>query len=440
MTLTRRQFLAGMGGLAALPIARPLIGRAGMAFGAAAVDPNAAARNRVVLIFLSGGNDGLNMVVPTGDVSGAPRRSVYQQVRPTLAYGPAELLALDRGGDSGQMLGLNPKLPVLHSMYRDGRVAVVQGVDYPDHNYSHFTSTDIWQSGEPGMAIDSGWLGRHLDRAGVAEGELRAVGVGYDLPLALTGRDQRGGEITSIAATRFSDGASSDAAAGPRHVAFGKFSNYPTTEPLRHLAGAIDGQTVTLVNTFENLTTPTDLGEQFANDLLAARILLEQNLGVECVFVSQAGYDTHTTERSGQEALFTNLDAAIDLFFHGTFRGNQVVPALAPDLASRTLLMTFSEFGRRIGENGGAGVAGTDHGAAAPLFLIGPPADAAIPTKLVGGLHGDHPNLGTTAAPADNLVMTTDVRRVYQAVLEKWLHDPDPLYGTNFPALAGLFA
>jgi len=438
MPLTRRQFLAGMGGLATAPLFRPLVGRVGAAFGATGVDPATANRNRVVVIFQFGGNDGLNMVVPTADVSGAPRRSVYEKVRPTLAYTPSELLPLNRGTDASQALGLNPKLTTLHDMYAAGRVAVVQGVDYPNHSYSHFTSSDIWQSGEPGLAIDSGWLGRHLDRVGIPDGELRGVGVGYELPLALTGKTQRGGEITSIAATRFVDGVHTDPVAAARHDGFAAFASYPTTDVERHLAGAIDHQTVNLVNTLEDVVAPADVGEAFANDLLAARILLEQNLGVEVVFVMQPGYDTHTTERSSQESLFTNLDAALGLFYSGVFRGTQVVPPMSSFLQSKTLVMTFSEFGRRIGENGGTGVAGTDHGAAGPLFLIGPPTDVSATKHVGAGLHGDHPDMGSVALPADNLAMTTDVRRVYQAVLQQWLNDPDPLYGTTFTPLPGL--
>jgi uncharacterized protein (DUF1501 family) len=212
-------------------------------------------------------------------------------------------------------------------------------------------------------------------------------------------------------------------------------------EPLRHFAGAVDGQTVHLVETLEGFTAPTDVGEQIAKDLLAARLLLEQDgLGVEIVFVAQPGYDTHTTERAGQEALFTNLDAALDLFYTGMYKGKKIVDPLAPNVLDRTMVMSFSEFGRRLGENGGVGVAGTDHGAAAPLFMIGPPTGSlAVTAKPVAGLHGDHPNVGTVALPADNLEKTTDVRQVYQAVLEKWFADPDPIYGTTFPALPGLF-
>lgn len=99
--------------------------------------------------------------------------------------------------------------------------------------------------------------------------------------------------------------------------------------------------------------------------------------------------------------------------------------------------LVFSEFGRRIGENGGVGVAGTDHGAAGPVFVLGPDRGMTAGTAIVGGIHTPHPSMGAVALPADNLGMTTDVRSVYRTVLEDWLGDPDPLYA-RMPRL-GLF-
>jgi uncharacterized protein (DUF1501 family) len=419
-TVNRRQFLIGTGVLAGASI----VGVAGPAFGAAAVDPASAKRNRLVVIFLEGGNDGLNYVVPRGDVTGAPRYSVYKRVRPTIAYAPAELLPLDRGADADQMLGFNPKLTHLHALYRAGRVAVVQGVDYPNHNYSHFASSDIWHAGNP-TNTSTGWIGRHLDRVGVGEGELRAVAVSPRLPLMLQGRAVSGASVASIGAMRFRDG-TGPLAAG-RHAALSALGANRAGDPLRQRVGASLRQAVDVVSDLGKApeTTPaatTSIGESLAT----ARTLLEQNLGVECVYVSFGGFDTHTTQVGTQEQLLGDLDSALDTFWAG----------LSPALADRTLVMIVSEFGRRIGEaNGGIGVAGTDHGAAAPVVLLGPANSA-----LVGGLHGDHPNMGTTSAPADNLVLTTDVRHVYQAVLQSWLRNPDPLYtDAESGPLHGLF-
>jgi uncharacterized protein (DUF1501 family) len=419
MPITRREFLIGTGAVAGASI----VGVAGPAFGSAAVDPATANRNRLVVIFLEGGNDGLNYIVPRGDVPGAPRLSVYRKVRPTLAYKPGEVLPLDRSGDADQLLGFNPKLTHLHGLYRAGRVAVVQGVDYPNHNYSHFASSDIWHAGNP-TNTSTGWLGRHLDRVGVGEGELRAVAVSSKLPLMLQGRGVSGASIASIGTMRFRDG--TNAAAVAKHAALAALGGVRANDPLRQRVGATLRQTVDVVADLGATQPPAASASPIAESLGTARTLLEQNLGVESVFVGYGGFDTHTTEVGTQEQLLADLDSAIDAFWAG----------LRPAIAERTLIMIVSEFGRRIGEAGGGfGVAGTDHGAAAPVVFVGPPQSGLVP-----GLHGDHPNMGTTTNTADNLAMTTDVRHVYQAVLQSWLQNPDPLYNdAEAGPLRGLF-
>src|SRR5919106_4694544 len=138
MALTRREFIGRMALVAGAQFLPPIVFRAGDAFGQVEPDPNSANRNRLVVIFQQGGNDGLNMVIPRGDVSGAPRYSVYRKVRPAIHYTPEQVLPLDRPGDNDQLLGINRNMPKIHQLYREGRVAVVQGVDYPNHNYSHF--------------------------------------------------------------------------------------------------------------------------------------------------------------------------------------------------------------------------------------------------------------------------------------------------------------
>jgi uncharacterized protein (DUF1501 family) len=436
MSLTRRELLVAAGGAAAAHVTLPVVFRAGAAFGAGA-DPATANRNRLVVVFLMGGNDGLNTVAPTGDLYKNPRASVYKRVRPAVAYAPNELLHLDRPGDRDEKLGLNPRLKAVHRLYRDGRAAIVQGVDYPNHNYSHFESADIWQSGEPGTMPDSGWLGRHLDRKGVGEGELRGLGLGTQLPLMLRGRMETGVAITGIRATRFADGFEAGPAA--RHVALGRFDRYPGSEPLRRDVGETTRQTVDMVERMRRAKVGKETKNPLANQLLTTRALLEQNLGVECVYLQQDGYDTHFGQRADQERLLTQLDQAIEAFFFGSIGGAPVgVGPMSAHLAARTLVMVVSEFGRRIGENGSGADAGTDHGAAAPVFLLGPNGRGATGKRLGAGLHGDHPPLGTTAAPADNLRMTTDLRRVYQSVLTDWLADPDPMFRKYRP-IGGLF-
>jgi uncharacterized protein (DUF1501 family) len=429
-TVTRRTVLkgaaAGAGLYAFSPLLRGAWGEAG---------PQAAGRRRLIVIDLGGGNDGLNMVAPrTG-----PNRAVYEQVRPTIALPVDELHALDNGRQDDGSLGFHPALTTVHALYKQNRVAVVQGVDYPNHNYSHFTSNDIWQAGNPDNIGDAGWLGRHLDRVGMPVEEIRAVGIGGTLPHALRGNTYTGAQVNYLGATHFIDGTASLALR--RHDVYRGFGGHTTTEPNRHTYGALCAGAVQLDADTTGLVAAQPGG--LANSLLTARTLLTANLGVEVVFVSTGGYDTHAAQRTLQDQLLLDLDQALEAFYFGT-KGGAVVTSdgtatgtpigpVDPAIADRTIVMTFSEFGRRIGENGG----GTDHGAAAPMLFVGPPAPpvGSGVRKLVAGLHGDHPDMGSTVLPADNLGITTDLRSVYQAVLTRWINDPSgPRQDTGDPA------
>ena len=231
----------------------------------------------------------------------------------------------------------------------------------------------------------------------------------------------------SIPATTFADGVGAEADA--RHLAMTKYRNWPGSEPTRAFVGRQAETTVGLVETLQGIKAPVPASSALVNQVVECRSLFQQNLGVEVAMVTQNGYDTHANQIQSQETLLNDLDAAIEAFYFGTAKGTNLgIGALPPALAARTLIMTISEFGRRIGENGGAAVGGTDHGAAAPVMLIGPPGGAAPRSKLVGGIHGDHPNMGTVALPADNLEMTTDLRKLIQSVLTSWLGNPDPAY------------
>ena len=441
MPLTRREFIVGLGALTGVRMMAPIVVRAGDGVGAAEVDPAMRDANRLVVIFLAGGNDGLNTVIPRGDVGADLRYSVYRQVRPSLHYTPEQVLPLDRPGDDERAMGLHPGLTRLHALYGQGRVAVVQGVDYPNHSYSHFTSTDIWQTGRPESNAASGWLGRHLDRAGIPDGSLRGLGIGYELPLILQGEDRQGVEVDSITNTRFSDG--SGGTIDARHDALRRYGDHPPIEPLRHFAGVQAASAVGLVEALRSVPVPPPTNNPLADSLLTARTLLEGDFGVETVFLAHlSGYDTHVGQKPLHANLMTQLDQGIEAFLFGTIGGTPIagVGPMSDHLAARTLIVTTSEFGRRIGENGAtASDAGTDHGAAGPLFLIGPPG-ASNGVSLVPGLHGDHPPMGTPLAPADNLVQTTELRRVYQSILQEWLGDPDPGYEGAHEPLPGLFS
>lgn len=434
MALTRRQLLAGAGGAAAAHTLLPAVARVGDAFGAAPVSPKARTRNRLVVLFLGGGNDGLNTFIPRTGTAEA----VYRKVRPTLAIPWSQTLRLDRfRDDEDYHLGLNPILKNVYKLYRQGRLAVVQGVDYPGHSFSHFSAIDNWHSGTPDRGRYTGWIGRHLDRVQVREGELRAVGIGTDLPLLLRGERRSGTEIASIAATRFADG--SGAIADARHDALALFANHAAGEPLRRYAGKGARMATDLVDVMAKVPAAKPTGVPLADKMLTARSLLRMDLGTECVYLSSGAYDTHTEQKTGHANRLRELDAGIEAFFFGTVNGRPTGAGPLPAyLAKRTILLVVSEFGRRIGENGSGPLAGTDHGAAGPVMVFGPTGRGQTGRELVPGLHGDHPPLGTTRAPADNLRMTEDMRRVFQSVLQDWLGDPDPLY-RKLGRVPGLF-
>lgn len=415
-TISRRQVLRGAASVAGLQLLGPAVFR-GLAWGA--VDPATANRRRLVVIDLFGGNDGLNTVVP---MSGAIR-DVYEKVRVTTELPWDTLNPL--GAVDGGTVGLNPNLSFLYDLWQDDRVAIVQGVDYPNHDYSHFVSDDIWQSGYIAGKPNSGWLGRHLDRVGIGEGELRGVSINSDrIPLALRGETHRGEQVNSVYETQFTDGGATGYP-GRRHEAFAGFA--AATDPLGAVYGEMCERAVELSIATAGLTSARPGG--LTNHLLTARTLMTANLGVEVVLITIGGYDTHDNQLVNHANLMRELDRGLEAFYLGTHDGvaltdNGVpVGALPQHLAEQTLVMTFSEFGRRIGDNG----TGTDHGAAAPSFLVGPPPPAAGSGKVTlnPGLHRDHPAMGSVLAPADNLAMTTDLRALYQAVLTHWIDDPN---------------
>ncbi|HVF04144.1 MAG TPA: DUF1501 domain-containing protein [Frankiaceae bacterium] len=454
-TPSRRDVLKAGAGLAGLHVLAPVTFR-GSAAWAAGADPATKYRYRLVVVNLAGGNDGLNTVVP----SDGPIRDVYDQVRIKTEIARTVLRAL--GGTNGGSVGLNPNLSYLHKLWEASRVAVVQGVEYPDPNYSHFIGDDIWQSGVRDRAPRSGWLGRHLDRVGIGEGELRGIGMASSLPLSLYGDNLRGQQVASLTEAQFRDGSST--APRARHAAFKGY------DAATGLSRATYGDTCAAAYDLAVGTAGLTIGEVggLSRTFLTARELMTANLGVEVVFISAGGYDTHDKQTSRHATLLRNLDLGLEAFWEGTQNGTDIttpaktvagslpgstvtipgtaIGALDPTVAERTLVVTFSEFGRRIGDTDD----GTDHGAAAPMFLVGPPPAAAGSgmRRLVPGLHRDHPSLGTVLSPAVNLMPTTDFRNVYQSVLTGWLGTAgDPAFvgvapGTGVNAdgtLSGLF-
>jgi uncharacterized protein (DUF1501 family) len=354
----------------------------------------AASDDRVlVIVNLQGGNDGLNTVVPFASPD-------YYRFRPTIGIPAANVLRLD------DVVGFNPALAPLKKMYDAGQVAVVQGVGYPNPDHSHFRSTEIWQTAAPQSYVSTGWLGRYLDDAGLPQGNLfNAVALTNVLPEVLVARKT---DVPAIDALR-GYGLNSDRVAVNRDAfhQFAQDAQVPFTSPfLAQVAEIQDhaqrgaAELPKLVAGYKTTATypSTPLGRSLA---LAAQIV-GSKLGTRVLYVQHGSFDTHTTQPQTQDRLLADFANAVAAFYADlAAHGNE----------GRVLTMTFSEFGRRVEENASRG---TDHGEAAPVFLIG--------GGIKGGLHGQHPDLAQLSM--GNLPFSTDFRTVYTTVLERWLGRP----------------
>ena len=387
--LSRRRFLEMTGGALALYASSPLWLRLGNTAGA---EPAPANGRKLLVVLLEGGNDGINTLVPYG-------QSAYFDKRKTLGYKPEEIIKLS----DSTAVGLAPTLPKLAKLYEARKVGIVQGVGYDKPNLSHFESMDIWQTGSPKHDISTGWLGRYLDRSPAGSSVVRAVAVGNRLPTALVGAEQSGVAVPSFNGFTFFDGTDADPASEPHrlHEAFLHFADATLADPPAQALLRSEQATVNAVRAIQKLGDPKAKPPATLADQVSMAVkLLSSDLGVEIAMVSLGGFDNHASEKTMHPKLLTELDNAIDRF---------ATDVAATGKAGDYLLMTFSEFGRRVEEDGSAG---TDHGTAAPMFVVG---DA-----VAGGLYGEQPSL-TQLDGNKNLIRTVDFREVYSTVLDGWL-------------------
>lgn len=347
----------------------------------------------LVIVNLYGGNDGLNCVVPHGD-------DRYYQLRPDLAIDRNDVLAIDA------TVGLNPAMRSLRALYGKGMVAIVQGVGYPDPDHSHFRSTEIWQTAAPDRYEHTGWLGRYFDEMATdRENLFRGVAVSKVLPEVLVSERT---DIPAVPAlNQYAMAADTNPAERRVFSAQARDRSLPFQSPyLAHVmeiesdAQRSSEELPKLVAGYVSKASypSTGLGRSLA---LAAQIV-GSKLGTKVIYVEHGSFDTHVSQKATQDRLLGQFSDAIAAFYddlaaHGNDR--------------RALTLTFSEFGRRIEENGSRG---TDHGEASPLFLIG--------GGVKGGLYGTAPNLSETNM--GNVRYGVDFREVYATVLERWLGRP----------------
>jgi uncharacterized protein (DUF1501 family) len=339
----------------------------------------------LVVIQLDGGNDGINTVVPFGDDG-------YAKHRQELRLPPDRLLKVSEG------VGLHPRMTGAAKLLETGRLAIVQGVGYPNPDRSHFASMAIWQTARLDRLEHGGlgWLGRGLDVDSAAAGHSEAIYVGSGAPpVALRGRRSATTSLERLDDLRLDSGvvnqgaSSDDRAGGGDLTAFVRRSAldaYTTADRMAELSrsGKHDGP-----------YPATALGQKLA--LIAQ--LLKGGFAARVFYAAQPGYDTHAAQGPVHASLLSELSGALLAFLDDLGRAR---------LADRVMVLCFSEFGRRVAENGSAG---TDHGTAAPVLLAGP--------GVKSGLVGSTPNLCDLAD--GDIKMSVDFRRVYASVLEGWL-------------------
>jgi uncharacterized protein (DUF1501 family) len=357
----------------------------------------------LVVVQLLGGNDGLNTVIPH-------RHDAYARARRALRIPASQVVKVD------DEIGLHPGLGKLGGVLEAGRLAIVQGVGYPNPDRSHFRSMEIWESArtEAGAAaLETGWLGRVQDVNASTAGWGPALHVGgRQAPLALRAKRSEAVTVEDLEALRLRDGAkvalNTASGEGDGVLAFVRRTTLAARAASERLEEAAKAGT-------EGKGYPaTGLGRRLE---LIAR-LIRSDFGTRVFYTTLDGFDTHANQLGSHAALLTELGDAL-----GAFDGD----LRAAGDAERVSVLVFSEFGRRVAENASAG---TDHGAAAPVFLLGPMA--------VSGLIGAHPSLDDL--DDGDLKHHTDFRRVYAAVLEGWLRTPaEPILGPGFEPLP-LFA
>lgn len=424
--LSRREFMRrGFWLLAASTSAPFFLTRTAWAMGHPATSPVRKRNDRVlVVIQLSGGNDGLNTVVPFA-------MDEYFRARPQLAIPRTKLLRLN------DQLGLHPALEGMHALFEQGHLAIVQGVGYPNPDRSHFRSMDIWHTAQPeALMVRQGWLGRYLDNncpgcdpGGRQTNPTAGMAFGNQLPLAL--RSARNLSLALEDPERLGWRPPSGLSAQDQKRCVRTFEQLNAVVTANaadpHMArldflsrvamnAHVGADRLRMASRTAARTTIEYPNYRLAQQLAQVARLISGEVETRVFYVSQGGYDTHGQQAATHERLLRELGDALAAFQRDlAHRG----------VAERVLTMVFSEFGRRVAENGSGG---TDHGAAAPMFLCG--------AAVRGGVHGEHPGLQPEQLLRGDLRHQTDFRQVYATVLERWLGAPSaPILGASFAPL-----
>ena len=365
------------------------------------LDPRLFGYNKLVVIQLSGGNDGLNTLIPY-------RNDLYYSNRPGISIPKNRLI--DMNGE----LGLNENLSPLKALYDKGYLSIINNVGYPNPNRSHFRSTDIWHTASNASEyLDSGWMGRYIDQYG--KKPYTGIEVDDSLSLILKGRTING-VATKDAKKMFNN------AKTPffSKVLETQTETHLSEHNLGYLYKTMVGAKSSAKYIYETSKTSTSTksypNNPFAKQLKTTAEFINSKLETKVYYVSMGGFDTHANQANRQSRLLKTYSEAIDVF---------VKDLEASDSFKDTLILTFSEFGRRVQQNAAGG---TDHGAANNLFVIGK-------NLKKPGLYNNSPDL-TDLDKNGDLKYTIDFRSVYATLLDQWLDaSHSKVLGSSFETL-----
>lgn len=396
-TFTRREFLhTGLAVVSTITTVPAFLSRSGMVL---AADPASAISSRpgvpdervLVVVQLSGGNDGLNTVIPFGT-------SRYYSSRPGIAVNEKQVIRVDQRNG----FGLHPAMTDLYEMMGDGLAAAVHGVGYPNPNRSHFASMDVWHTGDTRGGRGRGWIGKALDADPQVNPGMACVCMGAEAPLATQGKQVKPVAFDRPELFRW--------AARDMHPALGEAYDAlhhgpaPTDDDPRSFVfrTALDAQVASskVRQAVAGRTSTSFPNGQLADQLASVSKMIRAELPTRVYYVAMGGFDTHANQPGTQDRLLREFSQAMRAFYRELD---------ATGHRSRVMTLAFSEFGRRVEQNASGG---TDHGAAGPAFLFG---DHLTRTGLVG----EHPSL--SRLDQGDLIHNVDFRSLYADLLDHWM-------------------
>ena len=365
--------------------------------------------NILAVLSLSGGNDGLNTVIPFNE-------GLYRDYRPTLSIPENQIIPLN------DQIGLHPTMAPLKRFWDEGKLAIFLGIGYPNPSYSHFRSMDIWHTCEPDKVGTEGWLGQVIkDIDPNSENVLTGVNFGRGLPRALAKEGVPVASVGDLETYGLLTGIDGDAQRSQALDVFGRMygptigSGYTMDYIRRTGTDALKGADILATAPDKYSSTveysATAIGQYMKN--IAQTHLAE--FGTRVLFTTSPynGFDTHANQASDHARLWTDVSRTVENFMDDLREH---------DASDNVMLFMHSEFGRRIADNG----SGTDHGAGSDAFMVG--------EHVKGGIYGDYPSLESgEQEEGGNLKSLMDFRSVYTTIVDDWMHlDAKQIVGGSY--------